>query len=116
MIETPDLDLGDGPELGPCCICETESSTVRNIIMLAQKAPVSGTGWGCLVCGLPADGAVVVLCDGCYDTWRAGEAALRFACAGYPADGERVAVAELAGEHEHDLEKHTEVMAPFSRN
>jgi hypothetical protein len=33
--------------------------------MLDQEAPLPGSGWGCVVCDLPPNGAMVVLCDEC---------------------------------------------------
>jgi hypothetical protein len=53
------------PDLGPCCGCEVTTLGACNIVMLDKKAPVAGAGWGCLVCELPHDGAVAVLCDAC---------------------------------------------------
>jgi NMD protein affecting ribosome stability and mRNA decay len=29
--------------------------------------PTPGRGWGCVVCGVPSDGAVAVLCDACVE-------------------------------------------------
>lgn len=91
--------------LGPCCICQGEQG-VRNVIMLHQKAPVAGHGWGCVVCHLPSDGAIAVLCDKCFELFQHGKAALRFACRGYPGKEGRVPAAELAGEHDHDHKVH----------
>ena len=54
--------MGDTPDLGPCCCCGG-TERVRDIVMLSRKAPVPGTGWGCVVCGLPNDGASYVCCD-----------------------------------------------------
>ena len=98
------------PDLGPCCACgeEGSSAAVRNIVMLEQKAPVAGTGWMCLVCGLPPDGAVAVVCDQCLALQEHGRRPIRFAVSGYPASGERVPVEYLAGEHAHDLSRHPE--------
>lgn len=87
--------------LGPCCACGGTEG-VRTIVALKQKAPVPGRGWGCVVCDLPADGAVAVVCDACMEA----KVEIKWACAGYPAEGKRVAVAELSGVHEHDLAKH----------
>jgi len=35
--------------------------------MLPYRAPVRGTGWGCLVCKIPNDGAIAVVCETCGD-------------------------------------------------
>lgn len=83
-------------DLGPCCTCLEHRIDVRNILMLPLRAPVPGTGWGCVVCHLPADGAVAVLCDACV-----GEAP-RYACDGYPKDGGRIPVGLLSGPFDHD--------------
>ena len=95
--------------LGPCCICESPKR-VRNIIQLYKKSPKPGRGWGCLVCGLPSDGAVAVLCDPCFEQYRVGQAILKYACRGYPAKDGRVPISFLAGEHKHDLKLHPEVL------
>jgi hypothetical protein len=61
-----DLPQDDEPlDLGSCCICGKEDETVRNLGMLSFRAPIPGTGWGCVQCGLPMDGAQVVICDEC---------------------------------------------------
>ncbi len=82
--------------LGKCCSCECESESVRNIITLDKlsPAPTLPGGWGCFVCGLPAMGAVAVLCDGCLDKMVAGENLIKFACIGYPTDNRRIEIRE----------------------
>ena len=92
-------------DLGPCCICETEGG-VRNIVMLNKKSPVPGHGWGCLVCGLPSDGASAVLCDPCLELYQEDENTLKFACRGYPAIDGRIPIDRLEGHHDHDMEVH----------
>lgn len=87
--------------LGECCACGG-TANVRNVLMLGKKAPIPGTGWGCVVCGLPMDGAVAVLCDGCL----ADEKKPMEACYGFPYENNRVSVNSLKGSHEHDMEKH----------
>jgi hypothetical protein len=90
--------------LGPCCVCETREGVI-NVLMLDQRGPMPGQGWGCAVCGLPCDGAIAVLCDPCFY----GGAALRFACAGYASTGKRVPIDALPpGEFKHDAAKHAE--------
>jgi hypothetical protein len=90
------------PDLGRCCACGKRGPDVRNVMMLNKKAPVPGQGWGCFVCGLPADGAVAVVCDGCLDS----EAAIRWACVGYPGEDQRTGVDTLTEPFEHDLARH----------
>jgi hypothetical protein len=76
---------GDLPDLGPCCMCGAPRPYA--IVMLKRRAAVRGHGWGCVVCGLPADGAVAVLCDPCFERYHRDPAALTLACAGYPSRG-----------------------------
>jgi hypothetical protein len=95
-------DDDDLPDLGTCCGCGG-SERVCAIGFLPQRGPVRGKGWGCAVCGLPMDGAVVVMCDAC-DRANVNP---RFVCVGYPKENERMAIEELAIEtFEHDKEKH----------
>jgi hypothetical protein len=91
-------------DFGPCCACGGRES-VRNLICLDKKGPMPGRGWSCLVCGLPADGAVAVICDRCVQS----AAEIREVCAGFPTDGGRVPIEALLGEHRHDLAKHPEL-------
>lgn len=79
---------------------------MRNVVTLHHKSPTAGKGWGCVLCGLPADGAVAVVCDACLRAMERGEAEIKWACAGYPAEPGRVPVAELKGTHEHLLNRH----------
>jgi hypothetical protein len=100
------MSMNDEPKLGPCCICETTEG-VHAIIMLNQRAPVPGHGWGCVQCDLPWDGAVAVLCDPCCEGYQAGTTALRFACRGYPATDGRIPIDKLPPpDFDHDHAKH----------
>ena len=99
-MKVPDTNLG------PCCICEGMTN-VHTILMLEQKAPIIGHGWGCVVCDLPPDGATAVVCDACIEEGDV-ESRLRFACRGFPASEGRVAIDELHGEHQHDMRYHVE--------
>jgi hypothetical protein len=100
-------------DFGPCCACGKErpkwaedlpGSWPPNIIMLEQKAPTPGTGWGCVQCGLPLDGAVAAICDDCLNIGRP----IRFAIDGFAKDKKRVPIESLTGEHKHDMSKHPE--------
>lgn len=96
---TPRCD--DGPAFGPCCNCGTTEG-VRNVMMINRRGPISGRGWGCVVCGLPCDGALVVLCDDCLEVDPP-----KFVCTGYPATDGRTAYADLVPEvFDHDPAKH----------
>lgn len=95
-----------GIDLGPCCHCESTAG-VNTILMLKRRGPVAGIGWGCFQCGLPFDGAVAVLCDGCLEAGRE----IKFVCKGR-VDGGRVPVEELSEEvFEHIWEFHPEEAA-----
>ena len=67
-------EVVEGPSLGPCCMCAGDGV---NIIMLDRRAVIPGHGWGCFICGLPRDGAVAVLCNGCADRFEADPTTLR---------------------------------------
>ncbi|MBE9050663.1 hypothetical protein IQ243_09595 [Nostocales cyanobacterium LEGE 11386] len=88
-------------DLGMCCGCGCTGETVRNIITLEKKAPVPGTGWGCLVCGLPSDGAVAVVCDDCLALLQQHQDILTHAVHGYPTEKGRCDIASLTGEFKH---------------
>ena len=94
-------------DFGACCSCgrEGDDLNVQNVVMLEQKASTPGSGWGCVQCGLPCDGAVAVLCDTCVDLGRP----IQFAIAGLIKDNKRVPIDSLGAEHKHDLSKHPEV-------
>lgn len=96
-------------EFGPCCICES-TGDVRNVLMLHQKSPTPGRGWGCVVCDLSSDGAIAVVCDACVasceGTGLTVGSMLRFACRGYPGMDGRVPIAALTGLHDHDASRH----------
>jgi hypothetical protein len=92
----------DLPDLGTCCGCGG-TDRVRNIVMLDRRGPSPGKGWSCLVCGLPADGAIVVMCDRCME----GDVEPRFVVVGYPKANERMPIVDLAFERfEHNEEIH----------
>lgn len=96
----------DMPALGPCCICGGEERICR-IVLLDRRCAVPGHGWGCAICGLPPDGAAAVLCGPCCDLWRAGIAALKTACRGFPASDGRIPIDDLSPEpFVHDAAEH----------
>lgn len=71
--------------------------------MLDRHASVPGTGWGCVVCGLPPDGAIYVCCDACLEN----EVRPREVIRGYPSDKQREPIENLSAERfEHDMAKH----------
>lgn len=101
------------PPLGPCCICGS-MKRVRTFCHLDRKCPTPGRGWGCLVCNLPPDGAIAVVCDSCIKSADGGPLPLKFACRGYPATDGRIPASELQGSHQHDLSFHPEALETFS--
>ena len=84
---------------GGCCACGKKKDDVRNVICLPKKAPVAGAGWGCVVCGLEADGAIAMVCDDCLEN----QVKVRWAVAGYADGGGRVEVGKLKGTFEHNM-------------
>ena len=96
--------------LGPCCVCEAPAEIgMFSIVLLNQKAPIPGRGWGCVVCQLPSDGAIAVVCNRCLDDADEGQpTALRFACRGYPQTDGRVPIDTLTGSQAHDMRRHAE--------
>ncbi|WP_138500945.1 hypothetical protein [Nostoc sp. PA-18-2419] len=69
--------------------------------MLPKKAPVLGTGWGCLVCGLPSDGAVAVACDDCLALMDTQPDVIKEVIYGYASDKKRYSIAGLAEDFNH---------------
>lgn len=102
----------DGVVLGACCICGG-TDNVRTVVMLERPSAVPGHGWGCVICGLPANGAYSVICDACEEPYRADPTILKTACRGYPSEG-RIPIAELPDEpFDHDPAKHADEMRPY---
>ncbi len=70
--------------------------------MLPFHAAIPGTGWGCLLCELPANGAVAVICHDCLRNLTP----IRFAIDGHAEDKMRVPLTAIAGNgpfgHNHD--------------
>lgn len=90
------------PDLGPCCVCETKVG-VRNLICLPFKNPSSNLrGWGCVVCDIPAVGAMAVTCDGCVDE------PLKFICSGDNLSLGRIPYPTEEIPFDHDMSKHPE--------
>lgn len=93
----------DAIDLGPCCACGQESPEVRNLIALHRPAPVPGTGWGCVVCGLPMNGALVAVCDACLES----KALYQHAIYGSVREKGRILFSELDdGIFEHNYNAH----------
>lgn len=92
------------PKLGSCCGCGKTHRTVRNVYSLGFEAPIPGTGWGCVVCGLPENGAVAVICDACHDAKKP----ILAVCVGYAGKDKRMSydLAGTAAPFGHDVTKH----------
>ena len=98
LEDDPDYDeCDDDPDYGACCACNTTGPTVRNFLCLDKKAPVPGQGWGCMVCDLPLDGAVAVVCDSCLENECLPEQAIY----GYPSEKKRCFIATLTEDFKH---------------
>lgn len=88
-----------------CCACGATGPSVRNILMLDRLCPTPGKGWGCLTCGLPMNGALVILCDACLE---AG-ADPKFVCTGWATEPERTPIVDLSPDpFGHVLHRHPE--------
>jgi hypothetical protein len=86
--EAPDED-----NYGSCCACgRADGLKVRNMLHLEYEGPPGFMGWGCVVCHLPARGAIALYCDACAEA----HAEPKFICAGtYMADCERQSLADF---------------------
>jgi hypothetical protein len=81
---------------------------VRHLVFVNRRAPIPGTGWGCIACGLPNDGAVAVLCDMCFKFERIGPR-LRFVVKGYVSERKRALLADCIIPFEHNIYFHPEL-------
>lgn len=98
----------DALSLGPCCMCE-KTENVRNVMMLNKRSPRRGSGcWGCVVCGLPMEGAIAVICDACFVEHEKG-APVKFVVVGAAQNGERVPLESLVEDFNHDRTKHAQM-------
>lgn len=98
-------------DFGPCCICEKDDDTVRNVIALNFRAPTPKTGWGCAKCGRPSNGALVIVCDQCMeDHDKKIDTAIKFVIRDFPAKKQRMAIEniDVSQRFEHDMSQHTD--------
>lgn len=96
----------DELSLGTCCNCGTEND-VNNLMALKFLAPVPGTGWGCVLCNMPANGAVAVLCDHCLELLPDGKHGILSVCVGYPGENKRLPIEQLdKTRFDHDMRYH----------
>jgi hypothetical protein len=97
--------VSDDIDLGKCCACQG-TENVRNLIMHNKPAPVPGTGWGCVECHLPMDGAMSVVCDRCLES----NAEITQVCMGWVKGKMRAPIHALRDEpFDHDRRLHLEV-------
>lgn len=92
-------------DLGACCACGS-TEAVRNVVALPYKSKTSGIGWGCVVCGLPSNGAIAVVCDVCIEKENLD---IKEVCLGFAEEKTRIPYSEIAHESnkfEHDYSKH----------
>lgn len=90
-------DEGTEMDLGACCHCKKVDGSVRNVLMLNKEASIPGTGWGCVVCDLPCNGAVSVMCDECM---AKNHEPLEIVL-GYPSDKQREPIRSTLKEFHH---------------
>lgn len=89
--------------LGLCLDCQQRPAT--NVVMLPFRAPIPGTGWGCVVCKQPLEGAISVLCDEC----RQADRPISRVCLGRPSEGQYTLVdAMTIVPFDHDYNQHPE--------
>lgn len=92
-------------DYGPCCVCGNPGET-RNLVQIEKRAPIPGTGWGCMVCELPYDGALAVVCDTCIDD-PGVEARIKEVASGFLGKKARAPIDSLSDEtFKHDPAKH----------
>lgn len=103
----PLIDLTNGT----CCACGGHAD-LATFLMLPFRAPVPGTGWGCVVCGLPPDGAIAAICDECAGPIASTRQApgLKYVCLGRPLAGRVTPYSPDSGwfrkPFTHDLSRH----------
>ncbi|MEH2164545.1 MAG: hypothetical protein V7K38_26715 [Nostoc sp.] len=101
-LDTDDPDYDEEPlDLGACCGCGTRHSRVQNILTLQKKALIPGTGWSCFVCGIPADGAIAIVCDNCLAQIEDGKQILKQAVYGDVLDKKRCDINLLTEDFRH---------------
>nr|MDZ8061854.1 hypothetical protein [Nostoc sp. EkiNYC01] len=88
-------------DLGACCCCETTELKATNILALGKKAPIPGTGWGCMICQLPLDGAIAIVCDECLAQLEQGHEVLKHAVYGDALNKRRCDINDLTEEFGH---------------
>lgn len=101
--DDPDYD-DDLPaeDYGPCCACG-KPNYPQNFLMLPHKAPIPGTGWGCVVCNLPSDGALAVVCDDCLHR----QSDFKTVILGYPNNNGRTSYSSVSStKFHHTMELH----------
>jgi hypothetical protein len=88
-------------DFGVCCSCRDRRAT--GFVMLRLRAPVPRTGWGCLVCHLPQNGAVAALCDQC---GADPKAEIRDVCFGAAITKRRAPIETCTKAFDHNIKLH----------
>lgn len=99
------MEVAEAPDFGPCCACLCSDKPALGVVMLPLRAGIPGTGWGCVSCNLPQDGAVAVMCESCI----AGKSALQMVCEGFVTEKGRRPISDLSSEpfdHTKPKEEH----------
>ena len=92
--------------IGECCACRRRDVR-RHIVLLNCLAPVSGTGWGCLVCNMPNDGGLGLVCSRCVAKGRNKAMHMMLIVSGYVMDDHLIDAAPWREKpFDHDLEVH----------
>ena len=95
----------DEPDVGTCRQCGAERP--RNVVILTRRCATAGTGWGCVICCLPFDGAGTILCDSCIARWQNNARMIWWAVDGLPAENRRIRIRCLpAGTFDHNAAAH----------
>lgn len=91
-------------DIGLCLDCLRRPAT--NVVMLRFRAPIPGSGWGCVQCHKPLDGAISVLCDAC----RLADRPITRICLGRPSEAQHTMIDAINLEpFDHDYSQHPEV-------
>ena len=89
------------PDLGDCCACGRGGKSVKNLVALEYQTLTPGKGWGCVVCNIPSDGAIAVVCDDCLERLLKNENIIKHAIYGYATEKKRCDIKTLKEPFRH---------------
>lgn len=97
----------DQDVISKCCGCN-QIKVTNDVLMLDFKGPSPGKGWGCMVCNLPNDGAIAVLCEDCFKAVESHTMEIQTIVTGYIQDNQRQPLPpeDQRQPWQHDMEKH----------